>query len=161
MQGMLGFLGRIIDERIWSRNADQQSFFLCTSVLPYLRCTTLFKVTHSSLVQPLKSAIRREIEEYEWLRQIKQAFLQMQTSQPLWICRKESEIWTFPAHVSMGFDRIFLFFRIISLHTPMGNAISFLFFEQTHSYFSITKVERSADASIDLPRWLSDSKLKL
>ena len=66
-----------------------------------------------------------------------------QTSQPLWIWRKESEFWPFPAHVSMGFDRIFLFFWIIFTTHSYGKCYFFPIFEQNHSYFSITKVGRT------------------
>ena len=40
----------------------------------------------------------------------------------------------------MGFDRIFLFFWIILLHTPMGNAISFLFLSKIIPIFQLQRL---------------------
>ena len=40
----------------------------------------------------------------------------------------------------MGFDRIFLFFWIILLHTLMGNAISFLFLSKIIPIFQLQRL---------------------
>ena len=47
---------------------------------------------------------------------------------------------TIPSCVLMGFDRIFLFFRIVLLHTSMENAISFLILSKIIPMFQLQRL---------------------